>query len=242
MAETRRAAVVFGASGGIGEALVRRLAQSQRFDLVFAGARDDQPNLPDGVTPFRFDLTDEASIASAASLAAAPVELVIIATGVLHDRRRGIAPEKSWRSLDAEAFARVLAINTIGPALIGKHFLPLLPRKGRAVFAALSARAGSIGDNRLGGWHAYRASKAALNMLMANFAIELARTRPDAIVAALHPGTVASGLSAPFQAGVAPETLKTPDQAADHLLALIAGLRPSDSGGFFAWNGEPIPW
>ena len=138
--------------------------------------------------------------------------------------------------------AQVLAINTIGPALIAKHLLPRLPRTRRAVFAALSARVGSIGDNRLGGWHAYRASKAALNMLVANFGIELARSHPQAIAAALHPGTVASALSAPFRQSTPDNPLFTPEQAAGHLLGVIEGLTPADSGGLFAWDGQRLPW
>jgi NAD(P)-dependent dehydrogenase (short-subunit alcohol dehydrogenase family) len=138
--------------------------------------------------------------------------------------------------------ANVYAANAIGPALIAKHCLPRLPRDRRAVFAVLSARVGSIGDNRLGGWHSYRASKAALNMLVRNFAIELERSNPRAVVAALHPGTVDSRLSAPFQRRVAPGRLFSPDQAAGHLLAVIDKLTPADSGGLFAWNGERLPW
>lgn len=242
MVETRRTAVVFGASGGLGEALVRHLALSNRFDVVFAGVRGGELTPFGSVTPFRFDITDEATIAAAAARIIGPVDFVIVACGILHDQRRGIMPEKTWRSLDAHAFAQVLAVNTIGPALIGKHFLPLLPRQGRSVFAVLSARVGSIGDNRLGGWHAYRASKAALNMLVVNFAIELARIRPEAVAVALHPGTVVSRLSHPFRAAVAAETVQTPDQSAGRLLAVIDDLQPAHSGGFFAWNGERIVW
>jgi NAD(P)-dependent dehydrogenase (short-subunit alcohol dehydrogenase family) len=234
-------AIVFGASGGIGRALAEQLAASGRYATVRAGTRRDGA-APQGTVPFRFDLTDEASIAAAAASLAAPPELVIVATGVLHDGARGIAPEKSWRALDPAAMAHVLAINTIGPALVGKHFLPLFPRDRRAAFAALSARVGSIGDNRLGGWHSYRASKAALNMLVANFAIELSRTRPLAIAAALHPGTVDSGLSAPFQGNVPEGRLFTPDVSARHLLAVLDGLTPADSGGLFAWDGQRLPF
>jgi NAD(P)-dependent dehydrogenase (short-subunit alcohol dehydrogenase family) len=161
---------------------------------------------------------------------------------MLHDRARSIMPEKSFRAIDGAAMTQVLAVNTIGPALIAKHFLPLLPRARRAVFAALSARVGSIGDNRQGGWHAYRASKAALNMLIANFGIELARTHADAVVAALHPGTVDTGLSLPFQRGVAPDRLFTGAVSAAHLLAVIDRLTPADSGGLFAWDGTRVVW
>ena len=232
--------MVFGAGGAIGRALTARLLAGGRFAEVHAGQRRaDMASLP-GAIPFAFELTDEASIVAGAGQVSAPLRLVIVATGLLHDQQRGIVPEKSLRALDAGVMAQVLAANTIGPALIAKHCLPRFPRGERAVFAVLSARVGSIGDNRLGGWHSYRASKAALNMLVRNFAIELARSHPRAIVAALHPGTVDSRLSAPFQRGVTPGKLFSPDQAAGHLLAVLEGLTPADSGGQFAWDGARI--
>jgi NAD(P)-dependent dehydrogenase (short-subunit alcohol dehydrogenase family) len=234
-------AVVFGASGGIGRAFTEALAASGRFDRIHAGARRLPDDLPPGVEPFAFDLGSETSIAEAARAIGGSVEFVLIASGVLQDLDRAIAPEKSFRAIDAAAMAQVLAINTIGPALIAKHFLPLLPRDRRAVFAALSAKVGSINDNRLGGWHSYRASKAALNMLIANFAIELKRSHPQAVVAALHPGTVDTALSLPFQRGVSPEKLFPPDMAAMHLLAVIDTLTPADSGGLYAWDGTRLP-
>ena len=235
-------AVVFGARGGLGRALVEKIAAPAGHAAIYAGARQIEAQLPPGVVPFTFDLNDEPSIAAAAASFAPSPELVLVATGLLHDATRGLAPEKSLRALDGAAMAQLFAINTIGPALIAKHVLPRLPRHRRTVFAVLSARVGSITDNRLGGWHAYRASKAALNMLIRNFAIELARSHPQAIVVGLHPGTVDSGLSAPFQRGVPPEQLFTPEQSAAHLLAVIAGLTPTDSGHLFAWDGERLPF
>jgi NAD(P)-dependent dehydrogenase (short-subunit alcohol dehydrogenase family) len=160
---------------------------------------------------------------------------------MLH-RPGGPSPEKALRALDGAAMAELFAVNTIGPALIAKHFAPLLPRDRHGVFAALSARVGSIADNRLGGWHSYRASKAALNMLIVNLAIELRRTHPQAIVAALHPGTVDTGLSAPFQRGVAPEKLFDADRSAGYLLDVLNKLTVGDSGGLFAWDGARIPY
>jgi NAD(P)-dependent dehydrogenase (short-subunit alcohol dehydrogenase family) len=164
--------VIFGASGGIGGALVEALQAEERFEHVVAFSRRSSPSI---------DLLDEASLERAAAFAAARGELrlVIDATGFLHDDRQG--PEKSWRQLDAVKLARSFALNAIGPALIMKHVLPRLPRSGKAVFATLSARVGSIGDNRLGGWYSYRASKAALNQLVRTAAVELARRSPDAI-------------------------------------------------------------
>lgn len=237
---TGRTAAVFGASGAIGAAAAARLAGSGRFATVMAGSRGGV-GLPSGCTPFRFDLNDDASIAAAAAELAPPLGLVLVCTGLLHDQASAIVPEKTVRALDAEALARLYAVNAIGPALIAKHVLPRLPRQGRCVFAVLSAKVGSIGDNRLGGWHGYRASKAALNMMIRNFAIEMARTHPEVIVAALHPGTVKSRLSAPFERGVPPGQLFTPDYAAERLLNVVDRLEKADSGGLFAWDGTRLP-
>lgn len=239
--EPIRAAVI-GASGGIGSAFTESLAADPAVGAVIATARHGA--VPEGgrITALRLDLEDEASIAAAAAAARdrfGGLDLVIVATGIL--RGPGISPEKTHRQLDPAAMARVLAINTIGPALVAKHFLPLLPRNGRAIFAALSARVGSIGDNELGGWHSYRASKAALNMLIRNVAIEEARRNAGAVVVGLHPGTVATDLSAPFRRGVADGRLFTPDEAARRLLATLDGLVPSDSGGVFAYDGKRLP-
>ena len=233
-------AVIFGASGGIGAALAAAVASSGRYQRVWAGSRAGT-NAPAGATPFAFDLTDEASIAKAASAIGPEVTLAIVATGILSDGP-GFQPEKTFKAQDPAAYARAFAINATGPALIGKHFLPLLPRRERAVFAAISARVGSISDNRLGGWHAYRASKAALNMILRNFAIELGRTHQQAVIAALHPGTVATDLSAPFTGLREGQSLFTPAEAAGYLLKVIDGLSPEDSGQAFAWDGQPIPF
>ncbi|WP_010545562.1 SDR family NAD(P)-dependent oxidoreductase [Sphingomonas elodea] len=234
-------AVIFGASGGIGAAVAARLAEDSGVERLYLGSRAPLPQTDARLVPFAFDLTDEASIAAAAAGVDRPVDLVFVGTGMLH-RAGGPAPEKAYRALDGAAMAELFAINTIGPALIAKHFLPLLPRDRRAVFAALSARVGSIADNRLGGWHSYRASKAALNMLLVTLAIELRRTHPLAIVAGLHPGTVDTGLSAPFQRGVAPEKLFSPEVSAGYLLDVISNLSPAESGGIFAWDGAPVPY
>lgn len=225
------AAVVFGASGGIGAALVEVIQAAGRFDHVVAFSRSTSPSI---------DLLDEASLENAVTFAAARGELrlVIDATGFLHDGRQ--RPEKSWRELDPVNLARSFALNAIGPALIMKHVLPRLPRSDKALFATLSARVGSIGDNRLGGWYSYRASKAALNQLVRTAAIELARRSPDAVCIALHPGTVATALSAPFTAtGL---EIHSSAAAARHLVAVVDRLSADASGGFFDWRGQPIPW
>lgn len=231
---------VFGASGGIGAALVSQLAQRADVREVHALARNALPQAGK-VVPHRFDLTDEDSIAQAAAQIGVPLDLVFVATGRLV-REDGTGPEKSWRALDAAGLAEMFAINAIGPALIAKHVLPLLHTGGRPVFAAISAKVGSIADNRLGGWHSYRASKAALNMLVRNFAIELARTNPAAVAVSLHPGTVDTALSRPFQRGVPESTLFTPERAARHLLEVIERLTAADSGKLFAWDGRELPF
>jgi NAD(P)-dependent dehydrogenase (short-subunit alcohol dehydrogenase family) len=230
-------AAVIGASGGIGGALATALAD--RGAVVHALSRRGwaaDARCAAGM----IDIEDEASIADAASVlrGEGPLDLVIVATGLLH--ADSVVPEKSYRQLSGAAFERYFAVNATGPALVAKHFLPLLARERPAVFAALSARVGSIGDNRLGGWYGYRASKAALNMIVRSLAIELARTHPLAACVALHPGTVATDLSQPFQRGVAAEKLFPPDTSARHLLDVIANLVPSQSGQILAWDGSEI--
>ncbi|KAA0682401.1 SDR family NAD(P)-dependent oxidoreductase [Roseomonas genomospecies 6] len=230
--------VVIGASGGIGAAVTQRLLADPGVTEVLALSR--RPVAPAGKLRTGFlDLADEASIVDAAAMAGA-AEFVFVASGLLH--QDGVQPEKSWRTLDAAALARLFQVNAIGPALVAKHFLPRLPRHGRAVFAVLSAKVGSIADNRLGGWYGYRASKAALNQIVRTTAIELARSRPETICVALHPGTVDTPLSQPFQAAVPPDRLFPPSVAAAHLLHVLGGLTPADSGGLFAWDGQRLPY
>jgi NAD(P)-dependent dehydrogenase (short-subunit alcohol dehydrogenase family) len=234
---------IFGASGGIGSALVRNLAGRGDVDRVYAAARKPGAESDDRIRPVPMDLGDETSIADAAADMAAdgPLDLVIVASGLLQ-REPDVAPEKSWRAIDAAAMEEVFRVNTIGPALVGKHVLEHLNTGGRPVFAAISARVGSVEDNRLGGWHSYRASKAALNQIMRNFAIELGRRNKAAIAVSLHPGTVDTSLSEPFQSGVPEGKLFTPDYSAQCLLSVIDGLDAKDNGGFFAWDGKPIPF
>lgn len=234
-------AVVVGAGGGIGSAILDKLAGDPRYGRVLALSRTPIGVRDAHVAYGRIDLTDESSIAEAAALATASgtARFVIVATGLLHDE--AMRPEKHWGALDGAALARSFAINATGPALVAKHFLPIFPREGRSVFAAISARVGSIGDNRLGGWHAYRASKAALNMVLKTLAIELGRRAPDALCIGLHPGTVATRLSEPFRGQVPPGKLFTPEQSAAHLLRVIESLDASASGGVFAWDGKPVP-
>ena len=224
-----KSAVVVGASGGIGAAMVAALAEEgvavRGFARSFEGAD-------------RIDLLDEDSIAAAAASLSAPPDLVFVATGLLHDGDRG--PEKSMAALDPAWLARQYAVNAIGPALVAKYFLPRMPKTGRCVFAALSARVGSISDNRLGGWYGYRAAKAALNQLIRTIAVEERRRNDRSIVVGLHPGTVATALSKPFQAGVRADQLFMPDRAAVQLLDVIDGLKAPDSGKLFGWDGAEI--
>jgi len=229
--------VVIGAGGGIGAALVDALAADGRYTAVHALSRTPGQHPAACVQPGRIDILDPASIAAAAAAVDGPVDLLVIATGLLHDAVQ--APERALRELEADRLARSFAINAIGPALVLRHFAPLLPRRGRAVAAALSARLGSIGDNRAGGWYGYRASKAALNQIVRTAAVELARTHPDAACVAIHPGTVDTGLSRPFQAGV--PRLFTRIFAAERILAVLDGLGPAESGRCFAWDGTEVP-
>ncbi|MFM9915250.1 MAG: SDR family oxidoreductase [Rhizobacter sp.] len=230
-------AVVFGARGGLGAALCDRLSGDPRYAHVLSGGRSGDVDLST-------DITDESSVEAAAARVSeclqsgSALRLVIDATGFLHGGR--FEPEKSLRQIEAAHMAHAFAVNAIGPALLMKHFLPLLAPSGRAVFATLSAKVGSIGDNRLGGWYSYRASKAALNQLVRTAAIELSRRQPQAICVSLHPGTVATPLSSPFaKSGL---EVQTPDLAAQRLLAVMDALAVEDSGGFFDHHGERLPW
>ncbi len=232
---------IIGASGGIGGALAGQLAQGGQAGAVYALSRnpDRSAVAEHPVKWLSLDLTDETSIVNAAAQIASEGELdiVLIASGILHDD--GLQPEKDWRMLDGKGMAKVFAINAIGPALVMKHFAPLLAKNRRTVMAALSARVGSIADNRLGGWYSYRSSKAALNQLLRTFSIELARKNRHAIVLGLHPGTVATSLSQPFQANA--NERFTPDQSARYLLSVIDKADASMSGKVYDWKGDQVP-
>ncbi len=224
-------AVVIGSSGGIGGALVRSLGNSNCFAETIGISRATTPPI---------DLMDEPSIVASARWLErqGKPRLIVVASGLLH--RAGMDPEKSLRQLDPAAMAESYAVNAIGPALVMKHFLPLLPREGKAVVAVLSARVGSIEDNHLGGWFSYRASKAALNQLVHTAAIELRRRHRQALCVALHPGTVDTGLSAPFaKTGL---EVQPPGLAAERILGVIDRLGVEDSGGFFDHHGKRVPW
>jgi NAD(P)-dependent dehydrogenase (short-subunit alcohol dehydrogenase family) len=235
-------AVVIGAGGGIGGAIVEEL--TSRSMRVFTLARGSASS-PDSPTSHVIDTTDEASIEAAAAAArgfaqahALPIGIVVNATGFLHGD--GFTPEKNLRQLDATHMAKSFAVNAMGPALVMKHFLPLLRKDGPALLASLSAKVGSIGDNQLGGWYSYRASKAALNQFVHTAAIELKRGNPTAICVAIHPGTVDTKLSSMFaKSGL---NVRSPDVAAKEIVSVLTQLRPEDSGGFFDYQGKMIPW
>ena len=211
-------------TGGVGSAVADAI-RARGDEVVTLSRRDDG-----------LDITDELSVRSALERVGGTFDLVFVATGILMPD--GLSPEKAIREVDPAALARTFAVNAIGPMLILKHALPLIAKDRRAVFAALSARVGSIGDNGIGGWHAYRASKAGLNQLIHGAAIEMKRTHKQAIAVCLHPGTVET----PFTEDYKGHRKVTAVEAAENLLGVIDGLTTEDTGGFFDYAGRPIPW
>ena len=218
-------ALVIGASGGIGSAVSAALADNG-WQVTRLSRRKDG-----------FDVTSEASVAQHLGALDGPFHRIIIATGALEIA--GHAPEKALRHLSADAMALQFAVNTIGPALVMKHAIRLLPRDDAAVLASMSARVGSIGDNRAGGWHSYRAAKAALNQIVRGAAIELGRSHKQAICVALHPGTVATPFTEKY---LGRHPAVEPAEAAANLLKVLDSLRPADTGGFFDWAGKAVAW
>lgn len=233
--------VVLGASGGIGKAFTQHLAGHDQTSRLFALSRSQLDYAAPKTDEIRCDFTSAQSLNDAAARikeSGGAIDLVIIATGLLQGE--GLAPEKTMRAMSHDNFAQSFMSNTIGPAMSAQALLPLMRRDRKAVLTALSARVGSISDNRLGGWYAYRASKAALNMVIKTLSIEYGRRFTDIIIAGLHPGTVDTELSKPFQSNVPDGKLFTPEFSAQHLLTVIDGLKPNDSGGLFAWDGQKI--
>ena len=222
---------ILGASGAIGSAFTVLLSKKYPKASLFAFSRNGEHSI---------NYSIEGSISEAAERAAKekPLDLVIVANGILHDDK--LMPEKSLRDLSAEKFHRVFEINTITPALIAKYFLLKLNKEKPSIFVALSARVGSISDNYLGGWYAYRASKTALNMIIKNASIEIGRRNKKAIIVGLHPGTVASNLSKPFQSDIADGKLFTPEYSAGKLLEVLESLTPDQTGKCFAWDGTEV--
>lgn len=236
-------AVVTGAGGGIGRALLDRLLKSDRPKRIIAVSRQrfghDDPrceNLQADVT------TPDGLKALAERVNGEPVHLLFNAIGLLHDERHGISPEKRLEDLDAETLSTLFHVNAITPVLLIQTLVDSLKSRHPAIIASLSARVGSIEDNRLGGWYGYRASKAAHNMFLRTAAIELARCNRQAVVLSLHPGTTDTHLSRPFQGRVPEGKLFTPDFVVDRLLAVMDDRRPDESGSFWDWDGKPVPF
>lgn len=241
-----------GASQGIGLGFVRALLQQENVTQVFATYRhpdtagqllDLSQQYSDRLICLQVDITEEAQIAQGMQQikeSAGKLHFVIYCVGVLH--APDISPEKSLRQINAQQLLHYFQINSIGAVLLAKHLMPLFNKSERSIFASISAKVGSIGDNRLGGWYGYRASKSALNMFLKSTAIEYSRRCPQTIVAALHPGTTATRLSQPFQKNVPPEKLFPVEHTVKLLSQVISGLELSDSGKFFSWDGTELPW
>ena len=237
---------IFGASGAIGSAFVNQLANKKNNTKIFAFSRSIKQFGFENVASHPFDITDEQSIETAISIATNedPLDIVLITSGLLHqnpsEKKESLGPEKALSDLSSEKFQQLFEINSIGPALIAKHVLPKMRKEKPSIFAALSARVSSISDNHLGGWYAYRSSKAALNMIIKTASIEMKRRNEKAILVGLHPGTVDSELSKPFQRNTPKEKLFTPDHSVSKMLQLLEKLNPDDTGKLFAWDGQEI--
>ena len=240
MNTTPKNIAVIGCSGAIGGALTQQLTSTYPDASIHAFSRHKFAHNSPHLSYHQINYQDEFTIADCALAASQqrPLDIVIVATGILHEGE--LMPEKSLRELSAKKFQRLFEVNTIIPALLAKYFLPQLNRANRSLFAVLSARVGSISDNQLGGWYAYRASKAALNMIIKNVAIEMARHNKQAIIVGLHPGTVDSKLSKPFQRHVPNGKLFSATYSAQRLLQVLQSLTPAQSGKCFAWDGQEV--
>ena len=248
--------LVVGGTGGIGGGFVSQYLADRRVGRVFATYRNPDPaaglfslqaEAGDRLVCVACDPTIEADIVALIECITAQTDrlhAIVHCVGMLHEETRTppITPEKSLRQIDRDQLLRYFEVNSIPAILLAKHLQGLLKHGDPSLFATISAKVGSIGDNQLGGWYGYRASKAALNMWVRNLAIELRRSRPQTIVVALHPGTTATGLSQPFQANVPPDQLFSIDRTVTQLLNVMAGLTAEDSGEFFSWDGSRLPW
>ncbi|MBF2008246.1 MAG: SDR family NAD(P)-dependent oxidoreductase [Chlorogloeopsis fritschii C42_A2020_084] len=249
--ETNNALIV-GASQGIGLGFVKKLLQLDNIARIYATYRHQESaselialmgEHPKRLVCLPMDITDEVQISRCVEQLRAEIDklhLVINCVGILHEGT--LQPEKSLRQINSEQLVRYFQVNSIGAVLLAKHLLPLFRHHDESIFASISAKVGSIGDNQLGGWYGYRASKAALNMFMRNVAIEYGRTSPKTIVVTLHPGTTDTRLSQPFQKNVPAEKLFSVERTVTQLLAVLEKLQPDDSGQFFSWDGSRLPW
>ena len=231
--------VIIGGSGSIGKAFVNYYSNQVDVTKIYCFSRTDQTHSSEKVINKKIDIEDEESIKNAAiKIGENKIDLVIVATGLLHTEIFG--PEKSIKEIDLKTFKKIFSVNAFGPALIGKHFLPLLSKNSRSVLAFLSARVGSISENKIGGWYSYRSSKAALNQLIKNFSIEAKRINPNAIILGLQPGTVDSNLSKPFKKNVTKDNLFSADYSVKMLVDVIEKSTVEDSGELLAWDGSNI--
>ncbi len=245
-------ALIVGATQGIGLEFVRQFLKNGQIAQVFATYRSRQTaddlfaiaaQHPEKLHCIAMDVTDESQIVSGLEKVkqiAPQLHLVVNCVGLLHNDEQ--QPEKALRQLNADNLLNYFHINSIGPALLAKNLMPLFKHKEPALFATISAKVGSIGDNRLGGWYGYRASKAALNMFLKTAAIEYGRRHPNTTIILLHPGTTDTQLSKPFQRNVPPEKLFSTKRTVDQLIDVMASVTPQDSGEFFSWDGSRLPW
>ena len=237
----KKTVAIIGSSGAIGNAVAEILLDDDGVEAIYRFSRNDSNENSDRVKNLYIDIEDEESIKDCIKNLSKDIkfDLVFVATGILHNDN-DIFPEKSIRDISKSKLEKVLLVNTIGPALVGKYFIPYLRKDSKSIFAFLSARVGSISDNKLGGWYSYRASKTALNQIIKNFSIEVRRSNPNAIFIGLQPGTVKSFLSKPFEKNVRPGNLFTPEYSATKMLEVIDNLSIEDTGKVYAWDGEEI--
>ena len=232
---------VIGSSGAIGNSISKLLKSEISVESVYNFSRSAISESSEKEKNIYIDIENEDSIIESIKKIPKDIkfDLIFVATGILHNDE-DIYPEKSIKDISGDKLKKVLMVNTIGPALIGKYFIPFLNKNNKNVFAFLSARVGSISNNKIGGWYSYRASKSALNQIIKNFSIEIKRSNPNSIFVGLQPGTVKSNLSKPFQKNVNSKNLFSPDYSAKKLLDVINNLSIEDTGKLFAWDGEEI--
>ena len=237
----KKKVAIIGSSGAIGNAVAEILLDDDEIETIYKFSRNDPKENSDRVKNLFLDIEDEESIKNCIKNLPEDIkfDLIFVATGILHNNN-DIFPEKSIKDINQSKLEKVLLVNTIGPTLVGKYFIPHLRKDSKSIFAFLSARVGSISDNKLGGWYSYRASKTALNQIIKNFSIEVRRSNPNAIFIGLQPGTVKSFLSKPFEKNVRPENLFTPEYSATKMLEVIDNLSLEDTGKVYAWDGEEI--
>ena len=234
-----KSVAIIGSSGAIGRAFLDAYIADKEISNIYSISRTEVELNDERIIHINIDVTDEVSVKAAASkIGENRLDKLIVATGILHTELFG--PEKSIKDIKIENFVKIFSVNAFGPALIGKYFLPLMKKDKKSIAAFLSARVGSISENKLGGWYAYRASKSALNQIIKNFSIESKRTNPTGIIIGLQPGTVKSKLSEPFQKNVKKGKLLLPKDSVKSLIRVIENVMQNDTGKIFDWKGEEI--